>query len=131
MYAGLTISDKPALESYREKGIDPCPMMLNGVLRLVDTYEALAQIAEMENTKKPLTWNERINWMTVEEKAWYFVYYHEQSNYEENRLGEVIEVATIGYKTSLAPEQYFYDEADAIAATVKILRSPYTEGATK
>ena len=111
---------------------------------------ALAQIAEMESkqtehynrvgytgvgisqtTSTPLTWNERINQMTVEEKAWYFVYYHEQSNCEENRLGEVIEVATIGYKTSLAPEQYFYDEADAIAATVKILRSPYTEGANK
>ena len=96
---------------------------------------ALARIAEMETaqtpTIAPLTWNERINQMTVEEKAWYFVYYHEQSNYEENRLGEVIEVATIGYKTSLAPEQYFYDEADAIAATVKILRSPYTEGETK
>ena len=103
---------------------------------------ALAQIAEMESKQKELlsekasekgclTWNERINQMTVEEKAWYFVYYHEQSNYEENRLGEVIEVATIGYKTSLAPEQYFYDEADAIAATVKILHSPYTEGANQ
>ena len=30
---------------------------------------ALAQIAEMESAEKPLTWNERINQMTVEEKA--------------------------------------------------------------
>ena len=98
-----------------------------------DATEFLHQVGsadydQREEDLAPLTWNERINQMTVEEKAWYFVYYHEQSNYEENRLGEVIEVATIGYKTSLAPEQYFYDEADAIAATVKILRSPYTEG---
>ncbi len=35
-----------------------------------EEYEALAQIAEME--KKPLTWNERINQMTVEEKAKHF-----------------------------------------------------------
>ena len=101
-----------------------------------DVTEFLHQVGsadydQREEDLAPLTWNERINQMTVEEKAWYFVYYHEQSNYEENRLGEVIEVATIGYKTSLAPEQYFYDEADAIAATVKILRSPYTEGANQ
>lgn len=30
---------------------------------------ALAQIAEMESADNPLTWNERINQMTVEEKA--------------------------------------------------------------
>ena len=28
-----------------------------------------AQIAEMESAEKPMTWNERINQMTVEEKA--------------------------------------------------------------
>ena len=140
-YAGLTTADKGALLDAKARGfktVKPFHQSANEW----DVDLALAQIAEMESKQKELlsekasekgclTWNERINWMTVEEKAWYFVYYHEQSNYEENRLGEVIEVATIGYKTSLAPEQYFYDEADAIAATVKILRSPYTEGETK
>ena len=49
MYAGLTTADKGALKSYLSKGIDRCPLMLNGELQIVDAHEALAQIAEMES----------------------------------------------------------------------------------
>ena len=80
-YAGLTISDKPALLDAKSKGYDSAYLNFDGYPERVMVDLALAQIAEMEKAKKsatvipvsekPLTWNERINRMTVEEKARY------------------------------------------------------------
>ena len=81
MCAGLTISDKPALLDAKRNGYDSAVINLIGYPEEVNISIALAQIAEMEKAKKsatvipvsekPLTWNERINQMTVEEKARY------------------------------------------------------------
>ena len=77
---------------------------------------ALAQIAEMESAEKPLTWNERINQMTVEEKA------------------KALLVRTSPY---MVYEYYaldgkrFIDRDDAIEHNMNLLNSPYTEGETK
>ena len=70
-YAGLTISDKPALLDAKRNGYDSAVINLIGYPEEVNISIALAQIAEMESAEKPLTWNERINQMTVEEKARY------------------------------------------------------------
>ena len=45
---------------------DKCIDLLSG---RKNESKPLAQIAEMEKAQKPLTWNERINQMTVDEKA--------------------------------------------------------------
>ena len=68
-YAGLTISDKPALLDAKSKGYDSAYLNFNGYPERVMVDLALAQIAEMESAEKPLTWNERINQMTLDEKA--------------------------------------------------------------
>ena len=78
-YAGLTISDKPALLDAKSKGYDSAYLNFDGYPERVMVDLALAQIAEMEKAKKsatvipvsekPLTWNERINQMTLDEKA--------------------------------------------------------------
>lgn len=73
-YAGLTISDKPALLNAKQAGHKEYGVWLeekNGWKRMVTVNIdlALAQIEEMESAEKPLTWNERINQMTLEEKA--------------------------------------------------------------
>ena len=68
-YAGLTISDKPALLEAKSTGYRTTHLWSNGLRYLVNIDVALAQIAEMESAEKPMTWNERINQMTVEEKA--------------------------------------------------------------
>ena len=67
MYNGLTTADKGALLDAKADGWDD--YIIRGELVNIDL--ALAQIAEMELTTNsmPLTWNERINQMTVEEKA--------------------------------------------------------------
>lgn len=96
-YAGLTISDKPALLDAKSIGEEwvvfyksgskefytKFPIIKNAAYTMrVD--EALAQIEEMENAAgnpameipvsgNPLTWNDRINQMTVEEKAEWFM----------------------------------------------------------
>ena len=67
-YAGLTTADKGALLYAKSRGfktVKPFHQSANEW----DVDLALAQIAEMESAEKPLTWNERINQMTVEEKA--------------------------------------------------------------
>ena len=113
MYAGLTISDKPALLDAKVRGVEwvardldfeksingfsekpkridwtwTCSKgffdkrknikLCDGDMKFVHWFDAepvnidlaLAQIAEMESAEKPMTWNERINQMTVEEKA--------------------------------------------------------------
>lgn len=112
-YAGLTISDKPALEdakargaewvaregneegdlfAYRKKPEKDLELSFwnsvderwigieNEMLQFIQWSDAepvnidlaLTQIAEMESAEKPMTWNERINQMTVEEKAKWF-----------------------------------------------------------
>ena len=79
-YAGLTISDKPALLDAKSKGYDNAYLNFNGYPERVMVDLALAQIAEMDSKqnnalsekaseKGCMTWNERINQMTVEEKA--------------------------------------------------------------
>ena len=90
---------------------------------------ALAQIAEMES--KPLTWNERINQMTVEEKARYFVYEDTLIDWEDDYNGDSTSTETPIYRSLLASDMFFYSEQDAIDATIELLNSPYTEGATK
>ena len=52
MYAGLAISDKPALLDAKARGVRTCLISLNPLLK-VDTDIALAQIAEMESAEKP------------------------------------------------------------------------------
>ena len=66
MYAGLTISDKPAL--LEAKAQWRTRYFLESIGQWVPIDLALAQIEEMEVAGKPLTWNERINQMTAEEK---------------------------------------------------------------
>ena len=68
-YAGLTISDKPALLEAQKNGHTYIYLNHDGFRTVYNVNLALAQIAEMESAEKPLTWNERINQMTVEEKA--------------------------------------------------------------
>ena len=69
MYAGLTIADKPALMDAKARGKKTLTMAFSDRVQVVDIDIALAQIAELESAEKPLTWNERINQMTAEEKA--------------------------------------------------------------
>ena len=69
MYNGLTISDKPALLEAKERGKTTLTMAFSDRVQVVNIDLALAQIEEMESEEKPMTWNERINQMTVEEKA--------------------------------------------------------------
>ena len=68
MYDGLTISDKPALLEAKERGKTTLTMAFSDRVQVVNIDLALAQIEEMEVAGKPLTWNERINQMTAEEK---------------------------------------------------------------
>ena len=65
MYNGLTTADKTALLELKKCGA--IETKIYHVVDIPNVDEALAHIAEMES--KPLTWNERINQMTVEEKA--------------------------------------------------------------
>ena len=89
MYAGLTTADKGALIKLKESGVKITTIISlrqSANTRLKSNYDnididlALAQIAEMESKqnnalsekaseKGCVTWNERINQMTVEEKA--------------------------------------------------------------
>lgn len=90
---------------------------------------ALAQIAEMETaqtpTFPPLTWNERINQMTVEEKARDLLFANAQDHAFK---GTPLE----GKFCYIALDGGYYGSSDeAIAASEKFLNSPYTEGATK
>jgi len=71
---------------------------------------ALAQIAEMESAEKPMTWNERINQMTVEEKA---------------------DVAVImSRRCSEALSKKSCPDLTCWQCFIEFLNSPYTEGAT-
>ena len=84
-----------------------------------EEYEALAQIAEMESNEKALlsekasekgcmTWNERINQMTVEEKA---------------------DVAVIiSKRCSTALEKESCPDLTCWQCFIEFLNSPYTEG---
>jgi len=143
-YAGLTTADKGALLDAKAKGWDHVRVRedgsfekyMNGVfLCAITVYNidlALAQIAEMEKNqvlseiidsienKPPLTWNERINQMTVEEKAWSLV---------DGELSRVIERAIdFSYDNSDGTE---YDQ-QLIQKTfiADFLHSPYTKGVT-
>ena len=78
-----------------------------------------------------MTWNERINQMTVEEKAPYFVYEDTLIDWEDDYNGESTSTETPIYRSSLASDMFFYVEQDAINATVELLNSPYTEGANQ
>ena len=91
----------------------------------------IAQIAEMESAEKPMTWNECINQMTVEEKARYFVYEDTLIDWEDDYNGDSTSTETPIYRSLLASDMFFYSEQAAIDATIELLNSPYTEGATK
>ena len=114
-YAGLTISDKPALMEAQKNGHTYIYLNHDGFRTVYNVNLALAQIAEMESAEKPLTWNERINQMTVEEKAnWLLTdfpkfhkkaYDHAWKNRKTGRFGA-----------------YYRDRM------AELLNSPYTEG---
>ena len=76
---------------------------------------ALAQIAEIESeltaNSTPMTWNERINQMTVEEKGEFF--------------------AMFNCPISLQSEYDCSKHANCIECMTAFFASPYTEGATK
>ena len=133
MYAGLKITDKTALLDAKARGFNTA--VIKSTMQIVDIDLALAQIAEMETaqtpTIAPLTWNERINQMTAEEKAPYFVYEDTLIDWEDDYNGESTSTETPIYRSSLASDMFFYVEQDAINATVELLDSPYTEGVTK
>ena len=73
---------------------------------------ALAQIAEMESAEKPLTWNERINQMTVSEKADWM---------KDNDFCIVMKL----------PENGCFEFNSCTECLETWLNSPYTEGETK
>ena len=52
-YAGLTISDKPALLEAKERGKTTLTMAFSDRVQVVNIDFALAQIAEMESAEKP------------------------------------------------------------------------------
>lgn len=117
-YAGLTTADKGALESYLSKGIDRCPLMLNGELQIVDAHEALAQIAEMES--KMVT---RTN----------------QDAFLEKWRSDIEDMANVlinaGYDSDTGQFNLFdgtdtFDPDKAHDRTIAFLLSPYTEGET-
>ena len=116
MYNGLTTADKGALLDAKAKGYESVVINLAGFPAEVNIDLALAQIAEMETaqtpTIAPLTWNERINQMTVEEKAPLF-----QHN------------DCFIYK--LTGTAYCDRHSECEECTKQFLRSPYTEGETK
>ena len=53
MYAGLTISDKPALLEAKERGKTTLTMAFSDRVQVVNIDLALAQIEEMESAEKP------------------------------------------------------------------------------
>lgn len=127
MYAGLTTADKPILEKAMI-GWTGGKVYLKSVCDWVEIPIALAQIAEMEKNqviseivdsienKPPLTWNERINQMTVEERDYWspsFAYIQERSR-------------------KWATKKFKYEpwkQSDAMSEYMrKFLHSPYTEG---
>ena len=152
MYAGLTISDKPALLDAKARGaewvardtnndlygfaVEPIddvnygwtiPFIGNVItinlelMKFVAYHEkvnidiALAQIAEMEtaqtHTITPMTWNERINQMTVEEKA---------------------DVAVIlSKRCARALKKESCPDLTCWQCFIEFFNSPYTEGETK
>ena len=82
-----------------------------------------AELARQDAT--PLTWNERINQMTVEEKARDLLFANAQDHVFK---GTPLE----GKFCYIALDGGYYGSSDeAIAASEKFLNSPYTEGATK
>ena len=107
-YAGLTISDKPALLEAKSTGYRTTHLWSNGLRYLVNIDVALAQIAEMESAEKPMTWNERINQMGAEEKA---------------------DVAVILSKRCVrALEKESCPDLTCWQCFIEFLNSPYTEG---
>ena len=115
-YAGLTISDKPALEDAKADGKKILTMAFSDRVQVVDIDIALSQIAELESAlpdhapchERPLTWNERINQMTVEEKAKWFDAHMDWCPFDECAENQNCE-----------------------KCYAKFLASPYTEGETK
>ena len=97
---------------------DKCIDLLSG---RKNESKPLAQIAEMES--KPLTWNERINQMTVEEKARLLVV--ESSVIRNIGSGEKEYPVWI---TPLVSGVAFTSEEAAINFNKNKLASPYTEG---
>lgn len=116
-YNGLTTADKGALLKAKECGGSTYSRWATigdkWVRELTVNIDlALAQIAEMESSEKPLTWNERINQMTVEEKATLFQ--HDDC-----------------FIYKLTGTAYCDRHLGCEECTKQFLNSPYTEGATK
>ena len=127
MYAGLTTADKGALIKLKESGVKITTIIslrqsantsLKSNYDNIDIDLALAQVAEMETaqtpTIAPLTWNERINQMSAEEKADLF-------------LGEMVQV----HNEILRKAWESTDKMETLSESMtKWLNSPYTEGET-
>ena len=134
-YAGLTTADKGALEKAKRDGLTMCWIMSVG--KPVNIDLALAQIAEMESkenkllsekaSEKPcMTWSERINQMTVEEKSETFVV--ESSVMLDIGSGKKEYPIWI---TPLIDGVSFTSKEAAINYNKDHLNSPYTEGETE
>ena len=123
-YAGLTIADKPALEDAKARGKKTLTMAFSDRVQVVNIAIAISQIAKMEKARKPMTWNEHINHMTVDEKAREFLFANAQDHvFKGTPLeGKFCYIALNG--------GYYETSEKAIAASEKFLRSPYTEGDT-
>jgi len=117
-YAGLTTADKGELINAKQAGFAEYGIWVDDVrgwkrMITVNIDLALAQIAETESAEKPstptpLTWNERINQMTVEEKA---------------------DVAVIiSKRCSTALEKESCPDLTCWQCFIEFLNSPYTEG---
>ena len=122
MYAGLTISDKPALLDAQKNGHTYIYLNHDGFQTVYNVNIALAQIAEMESKqnnalsekaseKGCLTWNERINQMSADEKGEFF--------------------ATFNCIESIQPGYDCSQHENCKECMIAFFASPYTEGATK
>ena len=113
-YAGLTTADKGALLDAKAGGFKTTkPFHQSAEEWNIDL--ALAQIAEMETaqtpTSPPLTWNERINQMSAEEKGEFFATFDCRMTFDEDY--------DCGKHKGCKP------------CMIDFFNSPYTEGATK
>ena len=126
-YAGLRIEDFDILASAKRNGFHV--QWLDSVDGVVHINEALAQIAEMESktetnycrvgdvtvevgatTSTPLTWNERINQMSADEKGEFFATFDCRMTFDEDY--------DCGKHKGCKP------------CMIDFFNSPYTEGAT-
>ena len=124
MYAGLTISDKPALLEAQKNGHTYIYLNHDGFRTVYNVNLALAQIAEMESAEKP--------------------------TFEGYNVEHLLTISSIMREAKITPDDLrkcidnFKFAAEIVSANIqksmdkafeeqtrRILNSPYTEGANK